>query len=232
MAIEKKFILAPSILGADPLSVGSAVDSLKGNWDWLHLDIMDGHFVRNFSFGPAMVEALRKKYEDAFLDVHLMINELDYFLPKFADAGASQISIHAEVSPQLLHGRLSWIHKRGIKAGVVIAPATTVESLRYVLPLADLVLVMSVTPGSGGQSLIESSFEKTRLLSRLRSEEGRRYLIQMDGGIKLENARIAAEAGCDALVMGSAVFSSFDPSDYLAKTRNELKNMTIAKGDL
>ncbi|GHV43986.1 ribulose-phosphate 3-epimerase [Synergistales bacterium] len=223
MTIGKKIILAPSILGADPLSVGSAIDSLGGNWDWLHLDIMDGHFVRNLSFGAAMVEALRKKYESAFLDVHLMIDELDYFLPVFANAGASQISIHAEVEPQFLHSRLSWIRQKGIRAGVVVAPATTVESLRYVLPLVDLVLVMSVTPGFGGQGLIESSFEKTRALSRLRSEEKHHYLIQMDGGIKLENARIAAEAGCEVLVMGSAVFGSPDPADYLVRTKNAIE---------
>ncbi|GHS86431.1 ribulose-phosphate 3-epimerase [Synergistales bacterium] len=226
MAIDKKFILAPSILGANPLSVGSAIDSLEGNWDWLHLDIMDGHFVRNLSFGAAMVGALREKYRFAFLDVHLMIDELDYFLPVFANAGASQISIHAEVEPQFLHSRLSWITAKGIKAGVAIAPATTVESLRYVLPLVDVALVMSVTPGFGGQRLIESSFEKTRLLSRLRSEEGHRYLIQMDGGIKLENARTAAEAGCEVFVMGSAVFDSPKPADYLIGIRNASKTTT------
>jgi ribulose-phosphate 3-epimerase len=218
----EEVLLAPSVLGADPLSVGAAVDSLKGEYDWLHLDIMDGRFVRNLSFGPKMAEALREHYPDAFLDVHLMVEELDVFLPLFAEAGASQISIHAETEPQLLHSRLSWIRGKGLRGGVALAPATRVEQVRFVLPLVDVVLVMSVTPGFGGQELIESSLEKTRDLVRLRAVEEYRYRIEMDGGVKLENASRLAAAGCEVFVMGSAVFGASDPGEYLKKTREEI----------
>jgi ribulose-phosphate 3-epimerase len=217
-------LLAPSVLGADPLAVGAAIDALKGEYDWLHLDVMDGRFVRNLSFGPKMAETLRERYPDAFLDVHLMAENLDVFLPLFAESGASQISIHAEAESQQLHGRLSWIREKGLRAGVVLAPATPVEQIRFVLPLVDVVLVMSVTPGFGGQKLIESSLEKTRDLVRLRAVEGYRYRIEMDGGIKLENAPRLRAAGCEVFVMGSAVFGAPDPGEYLKKTRTEIAN--------
>lgn len=221
----RNFLLAPSILGADPLELGAAVDSLAGKYDWLHLDIMDGHFVQNISYGPGVVRALRKKYDDAFLDVHLMLDRLDVLLPAFVEAGASQISIHAEVESQLLHSRLSWIRRSGLKAGVAVAPATPVELLRPVLDLVDVVMVMSVTPGFGGQELIEGSLEKARDLVRFRAVEHYGYLIQMDGGIKLENAARIASAGCDAFVMGSAVFGSPDPAGYLEQVRSELQRV-------
>jgi ribulose-phosphate 3-epimerase len=226
--MKREVRLAPSVLGADPLAAGAAVDSLNGEHDWLHLDIMDGHFVRNLSFGPKMAETLRERYPDAFLDVHLMVDTLDVFLPLFAESGASQISIHAEVEPQLLHSRLSWIRGKGLRAGVAIAPATRVEQIRFVLSLVDVVLVMSVTPGFGGQELIESSLEKTRDLVRLRAVEDYRYLIGMDGGVKLENAPRLAAAGCEVFVMGSAVFGAPDPGEYLRRTRKEIATGTLA----
>jgi ribulose-phosphate 3-epimerase len=214
--------IAPSVLGADPLFVGTAVDALAGAYDWLHLDIMDGHFVRNFSFGPDMAKALHRRYPEAFLDVHLMLDNPDAFLSAFIRAGASQVTVHAEAEPQLLYGRLLKIREEGARAGVALAPATTVEQVRFALPVVDVVLVMSVTPGFGGQPLIESVLEKARDLVRLRSVENYRYLIEMDGGVKLENAALTAAAGVDVLVIGSALFGSSDPAEYLARTREEV----------
>lgn len=220
---NRTFLFAPSILGADPLNIGAAVDSLAGNFDWLHLDVMDGHFVQNISYGPAMVEALRKRYGGAFLDVHLMLDKLDVLLPAFIKAGSSLISIHAEVEPQLLYARLTQIRAAGLKAGVVIAPVTPVEQLRFVLPIVDVVLLMSVTPGFGGQSFIDSTLEKARDLVRLRAVENYGYLIEMDGGIRQENVVQVAAAGCDVAVMGSAVFGSPDPARYLRESRTMVK---------
>jgi ribulose-phosphate 3-epimerase len=181
---------------------------------------MDGRFVPNISFGAGMAGALRKRYPEAFLDVHLMVDEVDVLLPAFVTAGASQISIHAETAPQLLHSRLSRIRGTGIQAGVAIAPPTLVEQLRFVLSIVDTVVVMSVTPGFGGQSFIEETLEKTRDLVRLREVEGYGYRIQMDGGINLKNAAKIAAAGCDVLVMGSAVFGDPDPAEYLTKAKS------------
>jgi ribulose-phosphate 3-epimerase len=144
-------------------------------------------------------------------------------MPIFMNSGASQVTIHAEVEPQLLHSRLSSRRAAGMKAGVAIAPATPVEQVRLLLPIVDVVLVLSVTPGFGGQKLIENTLEKARDLARLRAAEGYGCLIEIDGGVSLENAAQAANAGCDVLVMGSAVFGSSDPADYLKKTRNCLK---------
>lgn len=220
---RRRVLFAPSVLGADPLAVGDAVDSLKGRHDWLHLDIMDGHFVRNLSFGPAMARALRRRYPDAFIDAHLMVDRLEVLLPLFVDSGVSLITVHAETEPQLLHASLSSIRKAGLRAGVAIGPATGVERVRPVLETADLVLVMSVTPGFGGQSLIEGTLERTRDLVRLRAVEGYRYLIQMDGGINGDNVGRVALAGCDVVVAGSAVFESPNPGACLDGMRAKVK---------
>ena len=221
--MTREVLLAPSILGADPLGIGAEVDSILGHFDWLHVDVMDGHFVRNISFGPAVVQALRGKYPDLFLDVHLMLDELDVLMPAFVSAGASQVTIHVEVEPQLLHSRLSSIKEAGVKAGLAVAPATPVECAGLVLPLVDVVLLLSVTPGFGGQSLIEDTLEKARDLACVRAAKGYGYLIEIDGGVNLDNVTRVAAAGCDVVVMGNAVFGSLNPVDYLKKTRNCLK---------
>ena len=228
--MRRKVLFAPSLLGADPLAVGDAVEKVRGCCDWLHLDVMDGHFVRNISFGSAMVKALRKRYPDVFLDVHLMLDRLDVLLPAFIEAGASQITIHAETEPQQLHAELSAIRSAGLKAGVALAPPTGLEDLSYVQDLVDLVLVMSVTPGFGGQSLIGSVLEKTRDLVRLRAVEKRSYLIQMDGGIHAGNVAEVALAGCDVVVAGSAVFNSPDPALYLNDMRLKVKEALADAG--
>ena len=221
--MAREVLLAPSILGADPLNIAAAVDSTLGYFDWLHVDVMDGRFVRNMSFGPAIVKALREKYPDIFLDAHLMLDELDVLLPVFVNSGASQVTIHAEVEPQLLHSRLSSVKDANVKVGVALAPLTSVENVRLALPIVDVVLLLSVTPGFGGQTLIGKTLEKSRDLARFRAAEGLGYLIEIDGGVNMDNAAQAAAAGCDVLVMGSAVFGASDPPDYLKKTRNCLK---------
>ena len=230
MSGGREVLFAPSILGADPLRVADAIDSLKGRYDWLHLDVMDGHFVRNLSFGPGMAAALRRRCPDAFIDVHLMTDNLGVLLPMFLDAGASLATIHAEVEPQLLHASLTSIRRAGAKAGVAIGPATSVEGIRPVLDIVDLVLVMSVTPGFGGQRLIETTLERTRELARLRAACGHSYLIQMDGGINEDNAALAALAGCDVIVAGSAVFSSPDPARCLDGMRLRVKEALADAG--
>ncbi len=203
---------------------------MKDKHDWLHLDVMDGHFVRNISFGSAMAKALRKRYPDAFLDVHLMLDRLDVILPMFVEAGASLITVHAETEPHQLHAVLSSIRASGLKAGVAISPPTGIESLRFILDIVDLVLVMSVTPGFGGQSLITSVLEKTRDLVRLREANGYSYLIQMDGGISSDNAGDVVLAGCDVVVAGSAVFNSPDPAAYIDDMRLKVKEALADAG--
>ena len=223
--MKREVLLAPSILGADPLNLSAAVDSILGHFDWLHVNVMDGHFVRNISFGPAIVEALRERYPNLFLDVHLMLDELDVLMPVFMNSGASQITIHAEVEPQLLHRRLSSIREAGVKVGVAITPIIPVEHIRLALPIVDVVLLLSVTPGFGGQSLIGNTLEKARDLVRLRAVEEHNYLIEIDGGVNLDNVAQAAVAGCDVVVMGNAVFGAPDPACYLRKTRNCLEEV-------
>ena len=198
---------------------------MQGNYDWLHLDIMDGHFVRNLSFGPEFCAALRKRYPDAFIDVHLMIDELAVILPLFMKAGASHITIHAETEPQLLHASLSLIRDAGIGAGVAICPPTSVASIESVLGLADLVLVMSVTPGFGGQKFIEESLEKVRELVSIREVHKYNYRIEIDGGINENTITRSVLAGCDVLVMGSATFRNDNPGAWLADMKERVKHI-------
>ena len=219
----REVYIAPSLLGADPLNIAGCIDSLGSNYDWIHLDIMDGHFVRNLSFGPEFARALRKRYPDAFIDVHLMVDSLAVILPLFMNAGASQITIHAETEPHLLHASLSMVRSAGIKAGVSWCPPTPVAYVKGVLELADLVLIMSVTPGFGGQKFIESSLEKVRELVSLRAVHKYDYLIEIDGGINRDNITRAVLAGCDAVVMGSAVFAQENPGLWLAEIKAGIK---------
>lgn len=228
--MRREFLIAPSVLGADPLALAEAVESLGGREDWLHLDIMDGHFVRNLSFGPAVARAMRRRWPDAFIDVHLMVDRLDVVLPLFLDSGASLVTVHAETEPQLLHATLASIRAAGLKAGVAIGPVTPVEMVRAVLGCVDLVLVMSVTPGFGGQGLIEDTLERTRELAQLRAAGGYDYLIQMDGGINKDNAARIALAGCDVAVAGSAVFSSPAPAEYLDEMKSKVKEALANAG--
>ena len=221
--MKRKVLIAPSLLGADPLNIAGSIESLHDNYDWLHLDIMDGHFVKNLSFGPEFARALRKRYPDSFIDTHLMIDELDIILPLFIDSGVSLITIHAETESHLLHASLSRIRNAGIKAGIALCPPTSIESIKNVIELADLILVMSVTPGFGGQKFIESSLKKVRELVSLREAHKYDYVIEIDGGINENNITRAVLAGCDVIVAGSAVFRNEKPYEQLLRMKENIK---------
>ena len=221
--LMREIFFAPSLLGADPLNISGSIDSLGNNFDWFHLDIMDGHFVRNLSFGPAFSQALRKKYPDSFIDAHLMTNNLETVLPLFIESGASSITVHAETEPHLLHAVISTIRNAGIKAGIALCPPTSVRQIESILDIADLVLVMSVTPGFGGQKFIESSLEKVRELASIREVHKYNYKIEIDGGINENNIVRVVLAGCDVIVMGSAVFREVNPASWLADLRVKIK---------
>lgn len=203
-------VIAPSILSADFAKLGEEVRAIaEAGADWIHLDVMDGHFVPNITIGPAMVRALRPFAKIPF-DVHLMIAPCDPYLAAFAEAGADSILIHVEAGPHL-HRSLQAIRALGKKAGVVLNPATPVSSVQNVLDLADQVLVMSVNPGFGGQTFIASTVDK---VTKLKPMIGSRPIrIEVDGGITPETAGLVAAAGADTLVAGSAIFKG-GPGQY------------------
>ncbi|HKK25667.1 MAG TPA: ribulose-phosphate 3-epimerase [Gracilimonas sp.] len=201
-------ILAPSILAADFTKLGEDIrDALKGGTSWIHCDIMDGHFVPNISYGPGVVKAAKKAAPEAFMDVHLMIENPDDYVESFVEAGADLISVHYETCPHL-HRSIQNIKKYGLMAGVVINPATPVSIIEPILEYVDLVLIMSVNPGFGGQSFIESSYGRLSELAALRDTKELSFLIQVDGGVNPRNISKIAQAGADVLVAGSSVFSA------------------------
>ncbi|MCB1496300.1 MAG: ribulose-phosphate 3-epimerase [Bauldia sp.] len=196
-------LVAPSILSADFSRLGEEVRAVESaGADWIHVDVMDGHFVPNITFGPPVVAAVRR-ITGKPLDVHLMIAPVDPFLPAFAEAGADRISVHVEAGPHL-HRSLQTVRALGRKAGVVLNPATPVDAISYVLDLVDLVLVMSVNPGFGGQEFIPGSLAKVAAVREMIGD--RDILIEVDGGVTPENAGALVAAGADVLVAGSAVF--------------------------
>ena len=214
--------IAPSILSADFMKLGEEIKKAEAaGADIFHLDIMDGHFVPNITIGPAFVEAIRRT-TTLSLDVHLMIEEPNKFLRDFIKAGADYITVHVETSVHL-HRTIQWIKESGVKAGVSLNPATPIWSLDHILPDLDMVLLMSVNPGFGGQEFIPCVLDKIKSLRNIIKERGFNVLIEVDGGVKSDNAKEIALAGADILVMGSAFFNSEDYGVLMKRLREMLK---------
>lgn len=216
------YVIAPSILSADLARLGEeAAAVLKAGADFIHVDVMDNHYVPNLTFGPIVVKALRNYGIKAPIDVHLMIKPVDRIVPDFAEAGASYITFHPEASEHI-DRTLQLIRDAGCKAGLVFNPATPLTCLPYVLDKVDMVLVMSVNPGFDGQAFLASAIAKLREARAIIDSSGREIRLEIDGGVKLDNIRSIAEAGADTFVSGSTVFGSRDYQKTIAALRAEL----------
>lgn len=212
-------VIAPSILSANFAKLGEEVDNvLKAGADWVHFDVMDNHYVPNLTIGPMICEALRKHGVTAPIDVHLMVEPVDRIVPDFAKAGASTISFHPEASGHV-HRTIQLIKSHGCQAGLVLNPATPIEVLDWVLEDLDLVLLMSVNPGFGGQSFIPSALDKLRRVRERIDNSGRAIRLEIDGGVKPDNIAEIAAAGADTFVAGSAVFNAPDYAQVIGQMK-------------
>ena len=210
--------IAPSILSADFAHLADEVAAVeRGGADLLHVDVMDGHFVPNLTVGPPIVESL-KKVTKLPLDCHLMMTNADAFIDEFAAAGADYLTVHVEACPHL-HRTVQAIKERGVKAGVTLNPATSLHTIEEILPEVDLVLIMSVNPGFGGQKFITSCLQKIVRTRQMIDRAGSRALLEVDGGVKVDNAAQILAAGADVLVAGSAIFTSRDYAATIAALR-------------
>ncbi|MDJ0654940.1 MAG: ribulose-phosphate 3-epimerase [Xanthomonadales bacterium] len=221
-------IIAPSILSADFARLGEDVEKvLEAGADWVHFDVMDNHYVPNLTIGPGVCKALRDYGIEAPIDVHLMVKPVDRIIGDFAEAGASMITFHPEASEHIDRS-LALIRECGCQAGLVFNPATPLDVLRYVMDKVDMVLIMSVNPGFGGQKFIPAALQKLRDARAMIAESGRNIRLEIDGGVKVDNIAEIAGAGADTFVAGSAIFGSEDYAATIAAMRQQIASLAVA----